>query len=1832
MAYNITKKLADNISAIRIALSWDGVSRLPESEVEQLKLYAGFGGIKTILYPPTTKDEWSNLGATNSDLKHFDAICSLHDLLRERFEEAEYKTVVTSVKESVLTAFYTPEVVPRTLFEVLKLNNVNPKRLYEPSAGSGIFIQEAIKSFPELEAITAVEKDIITGKILTAINFHNSVPTTTHIVGLEETSNKENGTYDLVVSNIPFGNFKVYDPQIKNADLTGRIHNYFFAKGLDKLADGGLLAYITTDAFLRTPSNNDARKYLFERADFVALAVMPDNLMKETGNTEAPSHLLIVQKNTKKKILSQEEQQLIVCDKHENSFGKYYQNTFISENLEELRVSDEMFDGKNQYGKATLCFTQSGNIEGIAKNLENALDVGILRWNGADAFKKSLEHLQETAKNEELPKLTYLPIPEGVNNQFVGQLGLFDMVPADNINRAVAYINKLDETVVDKQTARLVCTIRTSDNPTHEIAVLITAKDDRKRYLFKLYSNAKELDGFSANWMVGGLVPHELRSLSRKLAEFDHSYVYQGDNSLVQFFGVQQDRSSFYSPLKLFYKEGTLVSFEGAIGILENVDHEYNRAGFKDLYLVGNHSFYEDYIRLRDNYFELSERELSGTEITHDQRYNLERNYNDFVGKYGQLNKAKNRKLISEDRAHGLTITSSIERRNGQTFVKADILTMPIVKKSEVFRTSDPFEALARSLNDLGRLDLDFISKAMQVTQQEVIAGLGHHIYFNPKAEAWETADMYLSGNVVEKLNQAKEALSREPDNANFKRSFEAIDAIQPQRIPFDLLDFNFGERWFPIQYYKKYIDELFEQDAEVHYFSSLDSFKVILNHNTKVDHEFAIVPKNNRKMYGYTLVEHALENTTPHFTYEFTQNDVTYRVTDNEAIQLAHQKIELIRSNFVNWLSELPDTDKKEIEDLYNDQYNCYVLREYNGQHLTFEGLDLHALGIDDLYISQKNAIWRLIQNRGGLIDHEVGLGKTLTMICASHEMKRLGLVQKPVILGLKDSLPQIAETYQKAYPKNRLLFPTDEDFEPKNRLRLFHEIKNNNWDCILITHDQFLRIPQSLAIQGKILERELEDIELNLDTVKELGGKISKKMLKGMEIQKKNHLAKLSVIKQKIEDKKDKEVDAVSMGLDHYFVDEAHKFKNLGFVTRHMNVAGLGNAKGSQKALNMLFAMRTLQDKFNADLCATFLSGTFLSNSLTEMYLLFKYMRPRELKRLQMENFDAWAAVYAKKSVDFEFSVTNEIIAKERFRHFIKVPELALFYNEITDYKTAKHINLDKPDIDEVLVNIKPSPEQREFSSKLIDFARTGDATILGRRSLSPKEEKGRMLIATNYARKMAVDMRLIDSELYSDYPDNKINTCLRQVALHYKESTANKGTQIIFCDLGTPGTKGFNMYDDIKTKLVRDYGIAEQEISFIHDSQWSNSLNRLELFKKMNAGEIRILVGSTGKAGTALNVQEKLIALHTIVQPWKPTELEQQAGRGARQGNILAKEHYGNKVKHYIYASEESLDIYNFNLLKIKFLISYQLRNNELNVRTLDEGAMDEHSGMNYAEYVAILSGDTTLLERSRLEKKITAMEGLMSAHVKELLRNRSILERKNKDRDRCQITYQKLKDDLAVFQKNVHFDKNGITSNAVKLIGCKSNNPEIIGNHIIDLFKNWRPAQEGLNEKKVGTLYGFDLYIQSNEGFFDTTNSFYALRHEDGVKYTYNQGRPNTDNPKLAARHFLNAIERVENLESKYVSDIKKYDLEITKLDKLCSRPFLQEKELKALRIELDSLDRKIAVKLQERVLKDQGLLDQSIPVGIELANEPDKVDEADKVMLTKVVPKHSGIRI
>ena len=1278
-------------------------------------------------------------------------------------------------------------------------------------------------------------------------------------------------------------------------------------------------------------------------------------------------------------------------------------------------------------------------------------------------------------------------------------------------------------------------------------------------------------------------------------------------------------------PLEPHLKDGSLawVHTQGVryqVGVLKDVTR-YG-ATFHPLDMEGMQKEKAQlYISMRDTYERLYAQEAERQEANDMLRRHLNTYYDEFTMRYGCLNARQNVKLLMMD-ASGRNMLA-LERSEGGTMVKADIFDHPVSFSQETtVMAESPEEALSASLNRYGGVNLPYMESLCDMARTDMLEALKGRVYYNPLAEGYEIADRFIAGNVVVKAREMEEWVKGHEGDEMMPQAREALEALReniPEQIPFEDLDFNFGERWIPTGVYAAYMSRLFDTDVKIGYSESLDEYSVACSHRTmKITDEF-LVKGYYRHYDGMHLLKHALHNTCPDMMKKVGEdengNDIKAR--DSEGIQLANAKIDEIRNGFTEWLEEQSPEFKKRLTDMYNNKFNCFVRPKYDGSHQTFPGLDLKGLGITDLYPSQKDCIWMLKQNGGGIADHEVGTGKTLIMCVSAHEMKRLGLVHKPMIIGLKANVREIAETYRKAYPNARVLYASEKDFEAANRVRFFNDIRNNDWDCVIMSHDQFGKIPQSPELQQRILQAELDTVEENLEVLRSQGKDVSRAMLRGLEKRKFNLTAKLEKVEHAIKSRTDDVADFRQMGIDHLFVDESHQFKNLTFNTRHDRVAGLGNSEGSQKALNLLFAIRTIQERTGKDLGATFLSGTTISNSLTELYLLFKYLRPKELERQDIRCFDAWAAIFAKKTTDFEFNVTNNIVQKERFRYFIKVPELAAFYNEITDYRTAEDVGVDRPDKNEVLHNIPPTPDQEYFIKQLMEFAKTGDATLLGRLPLSETEEKAKMLIATDYARKMALDMRMIDPE-YEDHPDNKASHCAKTIAEYYRKYDEQLGTQFVFSDLGTYQPGGWSVYTEIKRKLVEDYGIPAHEIRFIQECKSEKS--RKAVIEAMNEGYVRVLFGSTSMLGTGVNAQRRAVAIHHLDTPWRPSDLAQRDGRAVRKGNEIAKLYADNKVDVIIYAVEKSLDSYKFNLLHCKQTFISQLKSGAMGARTIDEGAMDEKSGMNFSEYMAILSGNTDLLDKAKLEKHIASLEGERKSFNKGKRESELKLECKTGELRNNQATIAAMTEDWEKFTAAAQTDKEGNRLNLLKIDGLDSTDEKEIGKRLQEIAKN---AATGGQYKRIGELYGFPIEVVSEptlrDGLEFTDNRFVVAGN---YRYNYNNGHLAMVDTHAAATNFLNALEKIPGIIDQYKKKNEVLGLEIPQLQAIAGKVWKKEDELKQLKSELAALDRKIQLELAQPTLEGVEKEETAKQVKPIMENAPQIHDVASNRILTK----------
>jgi N12 class adenine-specific DNA methylase len=1844
MAFNKKARLRDNIEAIRLAFALDKQQRpATAAERETLEKYCGFGGIKAVLSPadkPEDEQQW-----TKTDSELFPLVRELHEVLRGGSKDTtEYNRYVSSLKNSVLSAFYTPPKVVDALAAALKESGISPVRLLDPSAGTGAFSESFKLMNPGCEA-ASFEKDLLTGKILSHLNPAENV----RVEGFENIEQRYNGYFDVAVSNIPFGDVRVFDPAYTNAKDTahrqaaGTIHNYFFMKGVDCVREGGLVAFVTSQGVLNSEANRPVREWLMQQCEPVSVVRFPNNLFTDHAGTEVGSDLIILQKKASGGVLSERQQDFINSRKLSN--GISVGNLFL--NFDRV-IHTDVKVGTDPYGKPAMEFTHSGGVGAIAAQLRRMLredfsqhlNLGLYQANAPEALEqRTVSFLKSEVPEQEISERKSTAQLDWEENS----LGFDDLFSEEDLAETPITESKQPEQTLPPG-------IQTSLNfdfsepipppaqfhePTAEAKAVepeysiqnqplislydlfglsaeertqVKSKNSRSRRRMEIpqpqakqqqKASKKEDNRAPLDWREELILEaNKKRKEAEAQAKAENRPETQPPvypiadarkEEQLERMREEQEREERMKPvpfavpeqgLPKHYKEGSLVTNDdNRIGYLRDMN------GFRPMFhplslTVPQGKRASLYIEIRDTYHHLYLNEADTLRENPALRQMLNRLYDDFTEKFGNLNDPKNLDLIKMD-AGGREILSLERYREGKA-VKADIFERPVAFNSqEITHADNARDALAASLNKHGAVDLGYMAQLTGGTEENLLTELKGKVFFNPLVGNYEVADKFIAGNVVSKAEEVQQFIDRNPDHEAAKESLNALREATPKPIDFDELDFNFGERWIPTGIYAAYASYLFETDVKINYASSRDEFSLnAYSRNANITEKYG-VRSENRLFDGVALMRHALHDTTPEITKTVKEGDREIKVPDGQAIQLANSKIDEIRNGFTDWLHEQSPEFKDRLTTLYNRTFNCFARPEYDGGHQTFPGLNLKALGIDDLYKSQKDAVWMLKTNGGGICDHEVGAGKTLIMCAGAMEMKRLRLANKPMIIALKANVHEIAQTFCTAYPNAKVLYPGKEDFTPAKRARIFNEMKNNNWDAVILTHEQFGMIPQSPEIQRDILQKELDSVEENLEVLRNKGGEVSNFMRRGVEKRKTNLEARLKGIVHQIATRKDDAVDFRLMGIDHLFVDESHKFKNLTFTTRHDRVAGLGNSEGSQRALNMLFAVRTIQDRTGKDLGATFLSGTTISNSLTELYLLFKYLRPQELERQGINTFDAWAAIFAKKTKDYEFSVTNQIVQKERFRYFIKVPELAAFYSEITDFRTAKDIGIDRPEKNEILHNIPPTPDQQDFIQKLMVFAKTGDATVLGREPLSESEDKARMLIATDYARKMSLDMRLIDPQKYDDHIDNKASHAAAVIAEYYKTYTAQKGTQFVFSDLGTYKPDVWNPYSEVKEKLVTQYGIPPSEIRFIQEAGTEKS--RKAMIKDMNEGKIRVLFGSTEMLGTGVNAQQRCVAIHHLDAPWRPSDLEQRDGRGIRKGNEIAKLYADNKVDVVIYAVEKSLDAYKFGLLHNKQLFINQLKNNNLGSRTIDEGSMDEKSGMNFSEYVAILSGNTELLEKARLEKKITALESERRAFTQGKSSTRFKLEEIMKSVETNKGFIARIGKDVEAFNARVQV-VDGTRLNPVKLDGLAVGDPVSVGKKLNEIAD--KAHTHGLSEP-IGSLYGFTLLVKSEttvKDGFDLVQNRFFIKGEGEILYNYNHGHIAAD-PKTAAQNFVNALDTMPALLEKYKKDNEKLMKDVPTLKMVVESPWKKEDELKALKAEMVVMERKIGESLK-----------------------------------------------
>ncbi len=1033
----------------------------------------------------------------------------------------------------------------------------------------------------------------------------------------------------------------------------------------------------------------------------------------------------------------------------------------------------------------------------------------------------------------------------------------------------------------------------------------------------------------------------------------------------------------------------------------------------------------------------------------------LNEEYDTFTAKYGLLSSNANKRAFSQDSSYCLLTSLEFLDDKGNLKRKADIFTKRTIRRAETVTSVDTAsEALAVSIGERAGVDLSYMAQLSGKTEEELTEELAGVIFKNPISEKWEPSDEYLSGNVREKLQIAKQFVEHRPE---YQVNVQYLEQVQPKDLDASEIEARLGATWISEDYITQFMAETFHtpryyvgDKIKVQYAEVTGQWNVMGKSVDSYGNALVTSTYGTQRANAYRLLEDAL-NLRDTKIYDTIQDaDGEHRELNRKETMLAQQKQELIKEEFKEWIFK--DLHRREdLCKIYNERFNSIRPREYDGSHIQFVGMNPEIT----LMPHQKNAVAHVLYGNNTLLAHCVGAGKTFQMIAAGMESKRLGLSQKNLYVVPNHLTEQWGSDFLRLYPGANILVATKKDFEPANRKRFCSRIATGDYDAVIIGHTQFEKIPLSKERQIAMLEQQIADITFSIEEAAHQAGQ--NYTIKQLEKTKKSLQARMKKLNDQT--RKDDVVTFEQLGVDRLFVDESHGFKNLFLYTKMRNVAGISQTD-AQKSSDMFMKCRYM-DELTGGRGITFATGTPVSNSMTELYTIMRYLQYDTLMRMGMGHFDSWAATFGETVTAIELSPEGTgYRAKTRFARFFNLPELISIFKEAADIQTSDMLNLPVPEAEFINEVLKPSEEQQEMVSAFSERAEDVRAGLV-----NPTVDN--MLKITNDGRKCALDQRLLN-ELLPDAEKSKVNTCVENAFQVWDEGKADRTTQLIFCDLSTPKGDGtFNVYDDVRNKLVAR-GIPKEEIAFIHE--YNTEAKKADLFAKVRAGQVRILMGSTPKLGAGTNVQDRLIALHHLDCPWKPSDLEQQEGRILRQGN------QNEKVKIFRYVTENTFDAYMWQILENKQKFISQIMTSKSPVRACED--VDD-TALSYAEIKALATGNPYIKEKMDLDVQVSKLKLLKANHTSQIYRLESDIAKN------FPVQISALKERIAGMQ---------VDSQVVKSVDLQDNDKFVmtVGNV---LYEDKKEAGEALiaacaglkavsTGGKVGEYHGFTLSASYN----------------------------------------------------------------------------------------------------------------------------------------------------
>lgn len=1646
-----SERLNNNLEAISMLNRVEsGQRELDSTAQEVLAKYVGWGGLSEV-FDESKEGQWKEARA----------------FLKENLSQDEYD----SAKESTLTSFYTPKTVIDSIYSTLSGMGFKSGNILEPSMGIGNFIGN-IPDEMNKSKFYGVELDSVSGRIGKLLYPESEV----QIKGLEETS-FSNNFFDAVIGNVPFGEYKVNDREYNKNNFL--IHDYFFAKSIDKVRNGGIIAFITSSGTM-DKKDESVRRYLAARAEFLGAIRLPNDTFKGVAGTEVTSDIIFLKKRDS--IREREEDWIHLA---EDEKGLTYNKYFV-ENPHMILGTMEEVSGR--FGNTLACLPK-----------ENAY----------------LKELLARASEE--------------------------------ISKGAAYeeIELLDDEITS-----------------------IPATDDVKNFSYTIIDD------------------------------------------------------------EVYYRENSLF--------VKKEIKDKNKEKIKD-YLELNTALKDVIYKQKEDY--------SDDEVKKAQE-KLNEVYDGFSKKHGYVNNLSNTRALKED--SNFPLVSSIEILDEEENFKAkgDIFSKRTITKAKTIDHVDTsLESLVLSMSEKGYVDFDYMESLTGKDRPTLIEELRGEIYlsireeqnfyrplsFNPEdgdlpfacasgsnsyKYGYVTKDEYLSGNIRDKIaivdsylsklrqterelphlgyaedGKEKELISYEMNHLEYQKA--ELTKVLPKELEASEISVRLGATWIPIKDIEKFIFETLKTPGYAKWdikvkFSNLTSEWNIEGKSKDRGNDLAEMTYGTSRVSAYKLIEDALNlKETKVFDQIENPDGSKSSVLNKKETLLAGQKQELLKEEFKSWIFSDQERRNRLVK-LYNERFNSIRNREYDGSNLSFEGMNTEI----ELRPHQRNAIARSLYGGNTLLAHVVGSGKTFEMVASAMESKRLGMCSKSLFVVPNHLTGQIGREFMQLYPSANIMVADKKDFEPRNRKRFIGKIATGEYDAVVIGHTQFEKIPMSKEYQEKHIQDQIDEIINYIEEYKH--DRNQNFTVKQLEKTKKKLESRLEKLNDDF--KKDDVITFEELGVDKLFVDEAHGFKNLYLHTKMRNVAGIGQSEAF-KSSDMFMKCRYMDEMTNGK-GIVFATGTPVSNSMTELYTMQRYLQYESLKKNHLEHFDAWASTFGETQSAFELAPEGTgYRVKTRFSKFYNLPELMSIFKEVADIQTADMLNLPTPEAHYEVIKTLPSEEQKEILKGLSERA-----DKVRNRVVEPDEDN--MLNITNDGKKLALDQRLINP-LLPDNPDSKVNVCVKNVFAIWDKTKENKSTQLLFSDMSTPKGDGeFNIYDDIREKLV-NLGIPKEEIAFIHEA--NSDKQKDELFAKVRKGDVRILLGSTQKMGAGTNVQNKLIALHDLDVPWRPADLEQRAGRIVRQGNE------NEKVNIYRYVTENTFDAYLWQTIENKQKFISQIMTSKTPVRVAED--VDENS-LNYAEIKALATGDPKIKEKMDLDNEVTKLK-MLEANYKS---NRYRLEDKvaknyPEEIARTEKLIEAVKKDISEVEPKSDGEEK-FTS--ITILGEKITDKKLAGEKLLEAISKVK-----INESKmIGKYRNMDLEVSYN--FFTNEHNFSL---NGAAKHSGELGTSADGNMTRLDNALEKMPEKLKRLEEKLVST--KEQLENAKEE--LKKPFEKADELKTKVLRLAELNKLLDMGEVEEKRNDNPLVEDVKRAIIDFCNreyeENHSYDEFDTLYPDL---KHIGI--